>query len=77
MRSGTGTIWSLLTGCVEEAGLVAGEVDPLFAVQGRVGQSSDLIPAGVHVVDLTYVRLLHRGAGHLSVFHTVVLYYCP
>lgn len=77
IRSGSETIWSLLTRCVEEAGLVAGEVNPLFAVQGRVGQSSDFIPAGVHIVDLSYVRLVHRGAGYLAVFHTVVLYYCP
>lgn len=45
-----------LTGCVQKAGLVAGVVDPLLAVHGGVGQSSDFIPGSVPVVDISYVR---------------------
>lgn len=61
-----------LTGGVEEAGLVAGVVDPLLTVHGRVGQSSDLVPAGVPVVDIGDVRSVYRAAAHLGAVHAVI-----
>lgn len=47
-----------LTGSVEEAGLIAGVVDPLLTVHRCVGQSGDLIPGGVPVVDVGDVRFV-------------------
>lgn len=66
-----------LTGCVEEAGLVAGVVDPLLTVHGRVGQSGDLVPGGVPVVDVGDVRSVYRAAAHLGAIDTVIHDHCP
>lgn len=61
-----------LTGRVEKAGLVAGVVDPLLTVHGRVGKSGDLIPGGVPVVDVGDVRFVYRAAAHLGAINAVV-----
>lgn len=49
----------LLTGGVEDTGLVAGVVDPLFAVHGDVGKSAHFIPGGIPVVDICYIWLIN------------------
>lgn len=61
-----------LTGSVEEAGLIAGVVDPLLTVHGCVGQSGDLIPGGVPVVDVGDVRFVYRAAAHLGAINAVM-----
>lgn len=48
----------LLTGCIEDTGLIARVVYPLFTVHGGVCKSSDFIPGGIPVVDISYIWLV-------------------
>lgn len=61
-----------LTGGVEETGFIAWVVNPLLTVHGGVGQSSNFIPGGIPVVDISYIRAVYRTPSHLCAFHTVM-----
>lgn len=66
-----------LTGGVEQAGVVAVQLDALLAVLGGVCQRRDLGPGGVPVLHGTQVGLVHAGTRHPRGVVAVVPYDRP
>ena len=66
-----------LTCCVEQPGIVAGELDPLLTVLGSIGQGTDLLPGCIPILDSPEEWPLHAGTRHPSRPQPVMAHNCP
>lgn len=66
-----------LTCCVEQPGIVAGELDPLLTVLGSIGQGTDLLPGCIPILDGPEEWPLHAGTCHPSRPQPVMAHNCP
>lgn len=66
-----------LTSSVEQPGIVAGELDPLFTVLGSIGQGTDFLPGCIPVLDGPQEWPLHARTCHPSCPQPVMPHNCP